>query len=99
MAIISGRLGGQLVDEMVCLWIEDAEGVRKGLVLQTGSAAQLDPLRLVGPDGHVVAIEGDLIEGAGGNSDQVAPGCEGLVSGQSSMVGVVNLSSEGPPEN
>jgi hypothetical protein len=66
-----GRLGG----EPPCLWLEYDTGQRTIVIWPAGFTARADPVRIVAPDGQVIATVGDLIEGGG------APGRGGPVPG------------------
>lgn len=94
MALISGRLGGALVGDTVCLWIEDGSGDRTGLVLESGSTAQLGPLRLIGPGGLVIAEDGDVIQGSGGLTATPPPACEDLASSGATLSAVTRVTTQ-----
>jgi hypothetical protein len=70
-ALAVGRLGGTVVDDRACFWIEPtASGgvdvVRTALIWPHGFRAVDDPLRLLTPDRQSVARIGDLVELGGG---------------------------------
>jgi hypothetical protein len=68
--------GGTLGGEPPCLWLEYEEGQRTLVIWPAGFSARQDPVRVVAPDGRVIAAVGDVIEG-GGDPDRGAPvpGC------------------------
>ena len=70
-ALAAGRVGGMVVDDRACFWIEplDSGAVEAdwtALVWPNGFGAVDDPLRLLTPDGQEVARVGDLVELGGG---------------------------------
>lgn len=67
-AMIEGTLGGDAQLEGGCAWVDTAEG-RYQVLWPAGYEIRFDPLRLEGPDGEVVAGEGDTVRVEG----QTAP--------------------------
>lgn len=70
-ALAVGRLGGTVVDGRACLWIEPTapggeDPVRTALIWPYGFRALDDPLRLLTPDGQLLARVGDVVELGGG---------------------------------
>jgi hypothetical protein len=62
---LEGRLRGGLVGDERCLWI-DVSGAPVTIVWPHGYRARFDPARLIGPDGDVVAYEGQELTLGGG---------------------------------
>lgn len=48
------------------MWIED-DGTPVPILWPEGFTARFDPVELIGPDGEVVAREGDVVRGSGGS--------------------------------
>lgn len=73
--IENARLGGDPYLNGGCLWLESAQdppggvspGTRTSAIWRYGFRAFRDPLRLVGPDGQVVARVGDILSLGGGS--------------------------------
>ena len=66
-----GRLGGRVTDKRACIWLEPTAeapvgAVRTALIWPDGFGAVDGPLRLLGPDGQVLAQMGDVVELGGG---------------------------------
>lgn len=59
-AAIEGTLGGDAQLEGGCAWVDTAGG-RYQVLWPTGYEILFDPVRLEGPDGEVVAEEGDTL--------------------------------------
>lgn len=58
--VVRGTLGGDAQLEGGCAWLDTATG-RVDVSYPEGYAIAFDPLRLTGPDGAVVAAEGDAL--------------------------------------
>ena len=54
-----GTLGGDPGLEGGCAWVRRSDGTRYEVQYPAGYEVTFDPLELVGPDGQVVAVEGD----------------------------------------
>lgn len=65
-AEISGRLAGDASVDGGCLWLVGSEGQQQAVLWPAGYRALYDPARLVGPDGTVVAQEGQEVRASGG---------------------------------
>lgn len=65
-AEISGRLAGDASLDGGCLWLVGSEGQQQAVLWPAGYRALYDPARLVGPDGIVVAREGQEVRASGG---------------------------------
>lgn len=67
-AMTAGYLRGDAERGGGCLWLEEfPSGGIIAVVWPPGYSARFDPVELVGPDGDVMAREGDLIGLAGGS--------------------------------
>jgi hypothetical protein len=64
-ALAIGRLGGERRDGTACTWLSQGS-LRTALLWPFGFSALDDPLRLIGPDGQVLAVVGDDLELGGG---------------------------------
>lgn len=51
-----------------CVWVEGADGARTAVVWPFGFQAFGNPLRIVGPDGQLVAQQGDVLAIGGGSA-------------------------------
>jgi hypothetical protein len=68
-------LGGTLGGEAPCLWLGN-DGQRFVVIWPAGFTALDHPVRVVAPDGRVIATVGDTIEGGGDIRDRgPVPGC------------------------
>lgn len=56
-----GVLGGSAELEGGCAWVETGDGTRYEVQYPAGYEVRYDPLELVGPDGEVLAAEGDEV--------------------------------------
>lgn len=66
-AAIDGYLRGDASVDGGCVWLEDpSTGDRVAVVWPPGFAARFDPVELLGPDGAVVARDGDHVGLGGG---------------------------------
>jgi hypothetical protein len=66
-AAIEGVLRGDASVDGGCLWLEQSPSGKPSAVLwPEGFGARFDPVQLIGPDGEVVAQEGDTIIASGG---------------------------------
>ena len=72
---LEGELGGDARLEGGCAWI-DAQGKRYQVEYPQGYAVHLEPVRLVGPDGEVVAEAGDTLRVTGAVVDGVMTTCQ-----------------------
>ncbi len=70
LAELVGRLEGD--PERGCLWIVGMPGHPRSIVWG-GLEVRRDPLRLVGPDGQVIARPGDLLRLGGGSAPAGQP--------------------------
>lgn len=73
---ISGVLGGDAQLEGGCAWVETDDGTRYEVIYPEGYTVETDPLRLVGPDGGVVAEDGDRLELPGEVAEDMASICQ-----------------------
>jgi|GEM_PF-4250492 len=73
---IRGALGGDAQLEGGCAWVETDDGTRHEVLYPEGYTVEFDPLRLLGPDGEVIAQEGDRIEVPGEVADDVTSICQ-----------------------
>lgn len=76
-ALLTGVLGGTARNGGWCIWVEAADGyeystavTRASIIWPFGFHAFVNPLRVVGPDGQVLAKVGDTIELGGGGPPQ-----------------------------
>ncbi|HVM01020.1 MAG TPA: hypothetical protein VM324_17145 [Egibacteraceae bacterium] len=58
--LVEGTLGGDADLEGGCAWLEAADG-RYDVMYPDGYTIAFDPVRVVGPDGEVVAEEGEVL--------------------------------------
>lgn len=72
-ALIQGVLRGDATNG--CLWLEGPTGEPFGVLWPAGYTAMFNPARLVGPDGKVIAREGDIVSGGGGYYEESIPQC------------------------
>lgn len=72
------RVGGVLRGDadQGCLWLEHRSGERLAVLWPPGYSAMFGPVRLIGPDGEVVAREGETISGGGGHYEEKIPRCQ-----------------------
>ncbi|HSJ45441.1 MAG TPA: hypothetical protein VK923_12225 [Euzebyales bacterium] len=70
-----GTLGGDPALEGGCVWLETDDG-RVEVVWPQGYTASADPLQLRGPDGEVVAAEGDEVRIEGTVADDRVSVCQ-----------------------
>ena len=73
---VRGELGGDAELEGGCAWVTTEDGTRYEVLFPEGYTVEFDPLRLLGPDGAVIAEEGDRIEVLGEVADDVASTCQ-----------------------
>lgn len=73
-ARITGVLQGDASEG--CLWLEGPDGERTSVLWPPGYAAMFDPVRLVGPEGDVVANGGDQLQAGGGLYREEIPRCQ-----------------------
>ncbi|MGL5857955.1 MAG: hypothetical protein ACRC35_06045 [Angustibacter sp.] len=81
-----GALDGRVAGGRACLWVTAPDGTAISLVWPAGSTARPDPLRVLAPDGTVLATVGDRQLPAAGYPDP-APGCHG--GGTTFVIGAV----------
>lgn len=72
---LTGTLGGDQQLEGGCAWLETRDGARYEVFWPEGYQLEWSPLQLVGPDGEVVAGEGEQITVAGRTSTDMASIC------------------------
>lgn len=73
---IRGLLAGDPQLEGGCAWIQTDDGTRYEVIYPEGYRVEMDPLRLVGPDGDVVAEEGDTLEVSGALAEDMVSVCQ-----------------------
>lgn len=59
-ALLVGELFGEDAGGYVCFWLE-SDGERVAIAWPSGFSGQTDPLRVLGPEGEVVAEQGDVV--------------------------------------
>jgi hypothetical protein len=99
-ALLLARLDGDPVTG--CLWLvpvhdPSTPGQPLSVVWPHGYTVETDPLRLVGPDGTVVARIGDVLQLAGGFSSgeaDIDPRCQ--VSKSTAIVNEIEAVNPGP---
>lgn len=64
-AEIVGDLAGQVEGGVGCLWLEGPDG-RRAILWPAGYSATFSPVQLIGPDGSVIAQEGQQLRASGG---------------------------------
>jgi len=73
-ALGGGVLGGKTLNGVACFWFDQPGSTdpanRVAIGWPFGFRAFVDPLRIVGPDGEVLARVGDLVEAGGGEGPQ-----------------------------
>jgi hypothetical protein len=71
-ALGGGVLGGKVLNGVACFWFDQPHSTdpanRVAIGWPFGFRALVNPLRIVGPDGQVLARVGDLVEAGGGGS-------------------------------
>jgi hypothetical protein len=72
---IEGTLGGDAQLEGGCVWLDTDEG-RYEVLWPEGYHAEVDPVRLVGPDGATLAEAGDALRVEGAVSRDVMTICQ-----------------------
>jgi hypothetical protein len=58
---ITGTFGGDAELEGGCAWVDGEDGTRYEVQYPDGYEVRFDPVELVGPDGDVIAEDGDTI--------------------------------------
>jgi hypothetical protein len=71
-AIRSGAFHASVTGDKVCAWIGDIEGP---MLWPAGYRLGTNPVQLIGPDGTVVANEGDIVQVGGGALPGPGPSC------------------------
>jgi hypothetical protein len=74
-ALLTGRLGGTIQDQGPCIWLEQWDlsarlTQRASIIWPFGFRGFVDPLRVAGPAGQLIAEVGDAIELGGGGPPQ-----------------------------
>lgn len=72
---LSGTLGGDAGLEGGCAWLDTPQG-RYEVLWPSGYRVEQEPLRLIGPDGRVVAEAGDPLTVEGVAAQDVASFCQ-----------------------
>lgn len=72
---ITGALGGSQELEGGCAWLETGDAGRHEILWPDGYQVQFEPVQLLGPDGEVVASEGDRVTVHGRPADDMASIC------------------------
>lgn len=69
-ALAAGTLAGSVRDGTACFWLQSSAtgpaSTSAALVWPFGFGVESEPLRIIGPDGQIVAQAGDLVELGGG---------------------------------
>jgi hypothetical protein len=71
-ARFSGPFHASVIGDKACAWIGDVE---TPTLWPAGYRLETNPLQLIGPDGTVVANEGDTIHSGGGGVSEPGPSC------------------------
>ncbi len=71
-----GTFGGDPDLEGGCAWVEAADGSRYEVEYPAGYEVRFDPLELVGPDGEVMAGEGDQVRLTGAVDPDLMSFCQ-----------------------
>jgi hypothetical protein len=73
---LTGTLGGDTDLEGGCAWLDAEDGTRYEVFYPDGYEVRFEPLELVGPDGEVVATEGDTVTVTGGVAEDMMSFCQ-----------------------
>lgn len=98
-ALLTGVLGGTVREGGGCIWLEElapngSVAVRASIIWPYGFRAFLDPMRVVGRDGQLVAKVGDRVEfGGGGQPQGYVPTPQQDPCGLGQVVGVSSVVS------
>jgi hypothetical protein len=71
-ALLFGTFHASVIGDKACAWIGDVE---RPMLWPAGYRLRTNPLQLIGPDGAVVANEGDTIHVGGGGLSGPGPTC------------------------
>jgi hypothetical protein len=71
-AALSGAFHASVIGDKACAWIGDVE---TPMLWPAGYRLETNPLQLIGPDGTVVANEGDAMHAGGGGLSEPGPSC------------------------
>lgn len=73
---LRGVLGGDAQLEGGCAWVDGDDGVRYEVQYPEGFEVRFDPVEVVGPDGAVVATDGDEVVVVGAVGDGMMSFCQ-----------------------
>jgi hypothetical protein len=73
---VTGTLGGDADLEGGCAWVDGEDGTRYEVQYPAGHEVRFDPLELVGPDGDVIAAEGDTVTITGAVAEDMMSFCQ-----------------------